>query len=103
MSCILTHSARLHYSFCASLACAPRRAPAPSLAHRNIEQAHTLAFGTGLILEKTEEERAFSGSRGCFVPVQIPQQRLAGGAGSRILLGAPNRPERRGEIGRAHV
>src|ERR1039458_10592016 len=61
----------------------------------DIEQAHTGAFGTGLILEKAEQERAFSGSRGCFVPVQIPQQRLAGGVSSRVLLGAPNRPERR--------
>ena len=61
----------------------------------NIKQANVLSFRGGLRLEEAEEEGGiFCGWSG-IVAVEIPKERLAGGAGFGVVLGAPDGPDRR--------
>src|ERR1041385_3552443 len=62
---------------------------------RNIEQPQTFGFRIGLILEKAEKERALFGRGRFLAAVKIPEERLAGATGLRILFGAPDGPDRR--------
>src|ERR1035437_10004229 len=64
-------------------------------AERDKEQAHAFGLRIGLILEKSEKERASLGRWRRIAPVKVPQERLAVRAGLRVLFRTPERPERR--------
>src|SRR5690606_24743181 len=65
------------------------------LVQRQIKQPPMPFFGGGFILKKTEKERAFSRRALHFATIKIPEQRLRTAFGIRILLAAPETPERR--------
>src|SRR5258708_40120992 len=67
----------------------------PVVAKRDVEPPPPRAVRVGFILKKSEQERGLSGFGRGFAPVKVPEQRLAGGPGFRVSLGAPDRPERR--------
>ena len=55
------------------------------LEHRNIKQPHFFHFRIRLILEKPEQERAFFRPGRRVPAIQIPEKRLAGGAGRGLF------------------
>src|SRR5438132_10851028 len=64
-------------------------------AEGNVEQTHALAIRIGLILEKSEQERAFSRRWSRVAAIKVPQQRLAGLFCLRIAFPTPHRPDLR--------
>src|SRR5260370_7950215 len=67
----------------------------PVVAKWDVKPPPPRAVRVGFILKKSEQERALSGFGRGFAPVKVPEQRLAGGPGFRVSLGAPDRPQRR--------
>src|SRR6266536_2195967 len=63
--------------------------------NRNIKQTQPVAIRAGLILKNPEQERALSRLRRGLAPVQVPQQRLARGAGTAVFFRTPEGPQRR--------
>jgi len=57
----------------------------PGLNHRDIQHPQPFAFQAGLILKKSEQERALSGLRRRVPTIEVPQKGLAGCAGLRVF------------------
>src|SRR3989442_4216405 len=70
----------------------PRVRRFPGLKHRNIKHPQPFAFQAGLILKKSEQERALSGLRRRVATIEVPQKGLAGCAGLRGFFRMPEGP-----------
>ena len=65
-----------------------------ALAERDVEEPHLFFAWSGLILEEAEQGGPLYRGGSGFMAVEVPEQRLAGGAGLGVFLGAPKGPER---------
>src|SRR5262249_9099151 len=61
---------------------------------RNVKKPQPFAFRTRMILKKAKQKRALFRLRTGVAPIQIPEQRFAGGPGFSVFFHTPDRPER---------